>query len=67
MTHKLIKHSIVFVLFAVALLGLMAEPFDDSQTWFLDFFVSKGIGFGAGYYGFKLMDRWFPTSEEEIS
>lgn len=67
MTHKLIKHSIVFVLFTVALLGLMAEPFDDSKTWFLDFFISKGLGFGAGYCAFKLMERWFPTSEEEIS
>lgn len=35
-------------IFGIALLGLMAEPLDDSRWWFEQFFISKAIA-AAGF------------------
>lgn len=54
----------------IALLGLMAEPFDNDPWWWEKFFFSKGIalvGFSAAanlYKRWSKTDKWFIAYEE---
>lgn len=50
-------------IFGMALLGLMAEPLDDSRWWFEQFFISKAIA-AAGFFAFwKFYNRWSKTDK----
>lgn len=50
-------------IFGIALLGLMAEPLDDSRWWFEQFFISKAIA-ATGFLAFwKLYNRWSKTDK----
>lgn len=52
-----------FVIFGIALLGLMAEPLDDSRWWFEQFFISKAVA-AAGFFAFwKLYSHWSKTDK----
>lgn len=47
----------------IAMLGLMAEPFDTDPWWFEKFFISKAIALGAGYATYRLYERWRKTDK----
>lgn len=50
-------------IFGIALIGLMAEPYEDSNWWFMQFFASKAIA-AAGFLAFwKLYNRWSKTDK----
>ena len=50
-------------IFGIALICLMAEPFDDSRWWFEQLFISKAIA-AAGFFAFwKLYNRWSKTDK----
>lgn len=48
----------LIAIFGIDFIGLMAEPYEDSNWWFEQFFVSKAIA-AAGFFAFwKLYQRW---------
>ena len=52
------RSTALVAIFGIALLGLMAEPLDDSRWWFEQFFISKAIA-ASGFFAFwKLYNRW---------
>lgn len=54
---------LLFVIFGIALLGLMVEPLDNSRWWFEQFFISKAIA-AAGFFAFwKLYNYWSKTDK----
>lgn len=50
-------------IFGISLIGIMAEPLDDSLWWIEEFIISKGIA-AAGFFTFwKLYNRWSKTDK----
>ena len=57
------RSTALVAIFGITLLGLMAEPLDDSRWWFEQFFISKVIA-AAGFFAFwKLHNRWSKTDK----
>lgn len=48
------RYYVLFIFASIAFIGVFSCPYDDSETWFSDFFISKAIGFGAGYIWYRL-------------
>lgn len=53
--------AVLFGIFGIALIGLVAVPDDDSAWWMEQFFISKGIAAAAFYAFYKLDSRWSKT------
>lgn len=49
--------SIVGILGCITLILVLSEPTDE-EKWFLQFFISKGLGFLIGYATYHLCSRW---------
>lgn len=57
------RSTALVAIFGIALMGLMAEPNEDSNWWFMQFFASKAIA-AAGFLAFwKLYNRWSKTDK----
>lgn len=48
---------VIGILAATALICITSEPANE-DTWWLSFFVSKSIGFGAAYLTYRLVAYW---------
>ena len=58
-TISIIRISILIALALVAFVGIFSEPTaENNGAWFLDFFLSKGIGAAACYGIYKLYTKW---------
>ena len=57
---KAIYYCILFVLGFIAIIGIFSEPDTalDNVRWFTVFFVTKAVGFAAGYAAYRLLVRW---------
>lgn len=61
---SLIRVLLLLSLFTVGFLCLFAIPVDDSETWYSDLILSKGVAavcfwsFGKLYERWKKTDRW---------
>lgn len=54
---------LLFVIFGIATIALMAEPYDNSNWWMEQFFASKVIA-AAGFMVFwRLYARWSKTDK----
>lgn len=53
-------YTVLFALGIIATLGIFSEPDTalDSVRWFTVFFVTKAVGFVAGYAAYRLLVRW---------
>lgn len=52
---KIIRFAIILVLSAIAFLGILSIPSDDSETWITDLFLSESIGFLAAWILYKII------------
>lgn len=57
---------VISILAMVALICIVSEPAND-ETWFMDFFVSKSIGFGTAYLTYRLARYWEKNNLISIS
>lgn len=48
----------LLALAAAAFAGLFFTPLDDSKTWYVDFLLSKAIGFAALFAIIALCQKW---------
>lgn len=55
--------ALLLVIFSVALCGLMAEPFEDSNYWMEEFFISKALAAVGFFCYWKLYNRWRKTDK----
>ena len=63
-TISTIRISILIALSLVAVVGIFSEPTAEADgAWFLDFFLSKGIGTAACYGVYKLYTKWSKTDK----
>lgn len=53
-------YTVLFALGFIATLGIFSEPDTalDNVRWFTVFFVTKAVGFTAGYAAYRLLVRW---------
>lgn len=53
-------YTVFFALGFIAILGIFSEPDTalDNVRWFTVFFVTKAVGFTAGYAAYRLLVRW---------
>lgn len=57
------RSTALVAIFGIALVGLMAEPYEDSNWWIEQFFAIKAIA-AAGFLAFwKLYKRWSKTDK----
>lgn len=55
---KKVRAAIVGLLFGFAFILLCSAPSDDADSWYLAFFVSKGLAFLLGYAAYVLAGHW---------
>lgn len=55
---SIIRITLIVAAASVGTLGLMAVPYDDSPTWFTDFFLSKAIAAAGWYAAWLLYAKW---------
>ena len=53
-------YTVLFALGFIATLGIFSEPDTalDNVRWFTVFFVTKAVGFAAGYAAYRILVRW---------
>ena len=62
--------AVIFALFGIGIIALMAEPADDSQWWWEQFFGSKLIAAvclflaGVTYKGWSKADKWIKAYDK---
>ena len=57
------RSTALVAIFGIALIGLMAEPYEDSNWWFEQFFAIKAIA-AAGFIAFWILyKRWSKTDK----
>lgn len=62
------RYHVLMAVGAAAILGLFSVPSENSSSWFLSMFLTKGIGFIAAYAWFKLYNYWESRNEiKELS
>lgn len=54
------NYAVLCVLAIITFLGIFSEPDTalDNVRWFTVFFVTKAVGFAAGYAAYRLLVRW---------
>lgn len=54
------NYAVLCVLVIITFLGIFSEPDTalDNVRWFTVFFVTKAVGFAAGYAAYRLLVRW---------
>lgn len=58
MIKSVIRVSVLIALAAVAFLGILSTPLDNSQTWELDLLSQKAIGFLSAFVFSRLYAKW---------
>lgn len=57
----LTRIAILITFFTVGMLGILAIPMDDSETWYSDLFLSKLLGGACIWIFAKLYEVWKRT------
>ena len=54
----IVKYSVLFILLAITIIGMISIPSSDCESWGLVLIASKVIGVGSGYVMYKLLTSW---------
>lgn len=64
MAKKILRQLLLAATFSIGLLGLMANPEDDSENFWIEFFITKAVC-AAGWGSYALLVRTFEQIDKQ--
>lgn len=57
------RYHVLFIVGAIAILGIFSTPADDAKSWWLALVASKSIGIVAAWLWYRMFKLWDERNE----